>query len=53
MHCIGDMPSLFLNKHFRIIIHISFACTRAPNELPQSLKFKIHGVGAHSMNVNL
>ena len=25
----GDMPSLFLNKHFKIIIHNSFACVCA------------------------
>ena len=34
----------FKYKHFKIIIHISFTCTRAPNKPPQSLKFKIHGV---------
>ena len=25
----GDMPSLFLNKHFKITIHNSFACVCA------------------------
>ena len=45
----GDMPSLFLNKHFKITIHNSFACVCAFEALYSSIYRETIGIQGYGM----